>query len=220
MLKVDNVEISTPDRRLFGPLSFSIAPGEIVGLQAPSGSGKSALLRWMLGALPVGLSAQGELYFDGKRLDQVATEARGIGLLLQQAALFPHLSVAGNLQFALAPSPPCRDGSGKIPSRAQRIAQLLQSAGLSGFESRDPATLSGGQQARIALLRALAAQPRALLLDEPFSSLDAELRTEFRRWVFDQIESGDMPALVVSHDLDDLRDCSRVIHLNGESINV
>ena len=210
MLELSQVEIETPERKLFGPLAFQIERGEILGLQAASGSGKSVLLRWMLGALPEGLSAKGELCLDGRRIHQLPTDGRQIGLLLQQATLFPHLSVAGNLKFAMPPS----------SNRAQKVAQMLQQAGLGGFEQRDPATLSGGQQARVALLRALAAEPKALLLDEPFSSLDPELRAEFRAWVFDQISERQIPALVVSHDRDDLQQCSRVLRLNGESVDV
>ena len=210
MLKLNRLEIETPQRKLFGPLSFELGRGEIVGLQAASGSGKSVMLRWMLGALPQGLSATGEIYLDDAPLHQLPTEARYIGLLLQQATLFPHLSVAGNLQFAMPAS----------SNRAQKIAQMLEQAGLGGFEQRDPATLSGGQQARVALLRALAAEPKALLLDEPFSSLDPELRTEFRTWVFEQINERQIPALVVSHDREDLKRCSRVLDLNGEQVDV
>lgn len=210
MLKLDRVEIVTPERRLFGPLILEVGEGEIVGLQAASGSGKSVLLRWMLGALPQGLSAKGELYLDSEPLHQLPTEARHIGLLLQQATLFPHLSVAGNLKFAM---PAAMD-------KARKVGQMLQQAGLDGFEQRDPATLSGGQQARVALLRALAAEPKALLLDEPFSSLDPALRREFRTWVFDQISERQIPALVVSHDREDLQQCSRVFNLNGERVDV
>lgn len=210
MLKLNSVSIATAERQLFGPLTIEVAPGEVVGLQAASGSGKSVLLRWMLGALPDGLSGRGELSLNGRALTQLPTEARQIGLLLQQPTLFPHLSVSGNLLFAM---PSGRD-------RAQRVASLLAQASLAGFEDRDPATLSGGQQARIALLRALAAEPQALLLDEPFSSLDPELRAEFRGWVFDQISERQIPALVVSHDREDLQQCHRVLRLNGERVDV
>lgn len=210
MLKLNSVSIATTERQLFGPLTIEVAPGEIVGLQAASGSGKSVLLRWMLGALPDGLSSRGELSLNGRALTQLPTEERQIGLLLQQPTLFPHLSVSGNLLFAM---PSGRD-------RTQRVASLLAQASLAGFEDRDPATLSGGQQARIALLRALAAEPQALLLDEPFSSLDPELRSEFRGWVFDQISERQIPALVVSHDREDLQQCHRVLRLNGERVDV
>lgn len=210
MLKLEQVNIATPERALFGPLNLTLMPGEVVGLQAPSGSGKSVLLRWMLGALPKGLTASGEISLDAEVITQTPTEQRGIGLLLQQPTLFPHLSVAGNLLFAM---PPGRD-------RAARVSELLSQAGLAGFEQRDPATLSGGQQARVAMLRALAAGPRALLLDEPFSSLDPELRAEFRAWVFAQIAKRKIPTLIVSHDLDDLQRCNRVFNLNGDQIDV
>ncbi|HSG04161.1 MAG TPA: ATP-binding cassette domain-containing protein [Marinobacterium sp.] len=210
MLKLEQVEIRTPERLLFGPLSLGIYPGEILGLQAPSGSGKSVLLRWMLGALPQGLTASGELSLDSEALTDTPTEKRGIGLLLQQPTLFPHLSVAGNLLFAMAPA----------VDRAQQVSELLMRAGLEGYANRDPATLSGGQQSRVAMLRALAAQPKALLLDEPFSSLDPELRAEFRAWVFDQVRGREIPALIVSHDRDDLQQCSRVLTLDGDQVDV
>lgn len=210
MLKLEQVSIATPERALFGPLSLTLRPGEVVGLQAPSGSGKSILLRWMLGALPEGLTASGKISLDAQVITKTPTEQRGIGLLLQQPTLFPHLSVSGNLLFAMAPG----------QDRTERVAELLSQAGLGGFEQRDPATLSGGQQARVAMLRALAAEPRALLLDEPFSSLDPELRAEFRAWVFAQVAKREVPTLIVSHDLDDLKQCSRVLNLDGDQIDV
>ena len=210
MLKLEEIVIATGQRQLFGPLSLSLNAGEVVGLQAPSGSGKSVLLRWMLGALPEGLRASGQIYLNDQQITGMLTEQRGIGLLLQQPTLFPHLSVAGNLLFAM---PAGQD-------RSDRVSGLLQQAGLDGFEQRDPATLSGGQQARVAMLRALAAEPNALLLDEPFSSLDPELRADFRAWVFAQVGARAIPALIVSHDRDDLQQCSRVLNLKGEHIDV
>lgn len=210
MLKLVGVTVSTPERRLFGPLTMSVARGEIVGLAAPSGSGKSVLLRWLLGALPDGLVAQGSVHLNEVDQTERPTHERQIGLLLQQASLFPHLSVGSNLAFAMPAG----------LQREQKIQALLAAAGLDGFEQRDPATLSGGQQARVALLRALAAEPKVLLLDEPFSSLDPQLRSEFRAWVFGQIAQQKVPALVVSHDREDLVLCDRVLTLNGEHIDV
>src|SRR6202035_5017427 len=111
--------------------------------------------------------------------------------------LFPHLSVGGNLGF----------GSPRRASRAARrqaIARALESIGLGGFEARDPATLSGGQRARVALLRVLLSEPRALLMDEPFGRLDVVTRAQTREWVFDEVRRRRLPTLLVTHDLEDV----------------
>lgn len=197
MLEVSDLIIDLGPRRLVSSLSFTLAGGEIAGLKAPSGSGKSVLLRWMLGALPESFTASGSISIAGEDVTGLPTEKRNIGLLLQQSTLFPHLSVAGNLSIAL----PARYRGKR---RQVRISEQLKKAGLAGFERRDPATLSGGERARVALVRSLMAEPVALLLDEPFSALDAQLRAEFREWVYQQTRALNIPALVVSHDEQDL----------------
>lgn len=212
MLCVESLSIIRGDTSLFEPISFVIAPGEIFGLQAPSGAGKSVLLRWILGALPEGLSAEGRVSLDAVVLNDLATESRQIGLMLQQPRLFPHLSVRGNLGFAL-PS------SYQTEQRDQCINAMLDRAGLSGYADRDPATLSGGEQSRVALLRSLLAEPKALLLDEPFSSLDKQLREDFRSWVYAQIRELKIPALIVSHDEEDLEGCDGLIDFKPKFIS-
>jgi len=209
VLSLDQVQISIAGRELFSPLSLCVDKGQIVGIEAPSGTGKSILLRWILGALPDGFKAQGQLLLNGVDITQLSTEKRHLGLLLQQAKLFPHLSVADNIGFAIPSSP--ESGSA---DRNLKIAALLEQADLSGLGDRDPATLSGGQQARVALLRALAAEPRGLLLDEPFSSLDRSLKQQFRSWVFKQIRSRNIPGLIVSHDAEDLSECDVCVQLS------
>lgn len=211
MLMLDKVKISRGETPLFPPFSLSVGKGEITGIEAPSGTGKSILLRWILGALPEGFTASGSVNLDGVDLIPLATEQRKLGLLLQQAKLFPHLSVSNNIGFAM----PRTTGATTNFERSARINELLEQADLSGMGERDPATLSGGQQARVALLRALAAEPAGLLLDEPFSSLDRSLRQQFRSWVFEQIRNRDIPALVVSHDADDLQECDSVVQLRA-----
>ncbi|MCB1638285.1 MAG: ATP-binding cassette domain-containing protein, partial [Thiothrix sp.] len=173
LLTIRNLHLLNTHTRqpLPGPLDFGIAAGEILTLMGPSGLGKSTLLNWIVGALPDGFQAQGELWLDGVRLDHLPTEQRRIGILFQDDLLFPHLSVGGNLAFAL----PGTRHAGRQQRRA-RIEQVLADAGLAGFYERDPHTLSGGQRARISVLRTLLAEPRAILLDEPFSRLDTELR--------------------------------------------
>jgi putative thiamine transport system ATP-binding protein len=133
------------------------------------------------------------------------TARRGIGLLFQDPLLFAHMTVAENLLFAVPPSPRAQ--------RQEKVQQALQDAELAGYGERDPATLSGGQRARVALMRALLAQPRALLLDEPFSKLDAALRGQFRTFVFDHIRAQNIPAVLVTHDAADIADPALVLAL-------
>ncbi|MGS2742705.1 ATP-binding cassette domain-containing protein [Halomonas sp. LS-001] len=168
-----------------------IAPGEVLTVMGPSGSGKSTLLAYLAGFLSPAFQAQGEFYLGDKRLDILPAEQRGIGLLFQDPMLFPHLSVGGNLRFGLP--------RGARDKNAQ-IAKALEQVGLAGFETRDPATLSGGQQSRVALMRLLLSRPRAVLLDEPFSKLDTALRQEMRALVFGQLRDAGLPTLLVTHD--------------------
>lgn len=171
-----------------------VRAGDILTVMGPSGSGKSSLLAYLAGCLPSAFSASGEVWLGTDRLDRLAPEQRGLGLLFQDPLLFPHLSVAGNLRFALPAS--CRD-------KPQQIAAALAQVGLAGFESRDPATLSGGQQSRVALMRLLLSRPRAVLLDEPFSKLDSARRQEMRTLVFKHLKQARLPAVLVTHDPDD-----------------
>ena len=124
----------------------------------------------------------------------LAPERRRIGILFQDDLLFPHLSVGANLAFALPAS------VRPTNLRRERIDQALSDAGLAGFADRDPTTLSGGQRARVAVMRTLLAEPLALLLDEPFSKLDATLRGDFRRFVFDHAKQSGLPTVLVTHD--------------------
>jgi putative thiamine transport system ATP-binding protein len=133
-----------------------------------------------------------------ERLDGRPPEERRLGILFQDDLLFPHLSVGDNLAFGL------RTQRARRAARRKAIAQALESVGLTGFEARDPATLSGGQRARVSLLRVLLSEPRGLLLDEPFGRLDPGTRVQTRRWVFDELRRRQLPTLLVTHDLDDV----------------
>jgi len=206
MLQVQNLTLTLAGQPLLRAINFVVPPGEIVTLMGPSGCGKSTLFAWMVGALDGAFRAQGELWLNDKRTDTLPTEKRRIGILFQDALLFDHLSVGQNLRLAL-PANVARD------TRQMRVEQALEHAELSGFYARDPATLSGGQRARVALLRALLAQPDALLLDEPFSRLDQQLRGSFRQWVFSELRQQHIPVVQVTHDPDDVPAGGRCLQL-------
>jgi len=177
-------------------VSLTAGPGEITTLMGPSGSGKSSILAAITGTLPEGLSATGDILLGTQNLATLPAWKRRIGILFQDDLLFPHLSVGGNLALGLAPG-------GTRAERRGRVERALAEVGLEGFADRDPATLSGGQKARVALMRALLSEPRALLLDEPFGSLDAELRSQIRTLVFDHAKARCLPTLLVTHDPQD-----------------
>ena len=196
-LELAEVGIAIGGKPLFDGLGLRISPGETVTLMGPSGSGKSTLLAFVSGTLAPVFAARGRILVDGRDVTSLRPQHRRIGILFQDDLLFPHLSVGGNLAFGLAPG---------HRGRRQRMAVVetaLAGAGLEGFHDRDPATLSGGQRGRVALLRMLLSEPRALLLDEPFSKLDAGLRDEMRRFVFGHAAERGLPVLLVTHDASD-----------------
>lgn len=206
-LSLSAVTILLRGQLLAGPLTAIIAPGEILTVMGPSGSGKSTLLAFIGGTLNAAFTASGSVLLNGRDITGLPPEKRHIGVLFQDDLLFPHLSVADNLAFGLTQSL-------RGPQRRARIEEALALAGLDDFADRDPATLSGGQRARASLLRALLAEPEAILLDEPFSKLDRDLRQEFRAHVFEHCRRFRLPTIFVTHDEDD------ALHANGVVIHL
>ncbi len=206
-LELQQVSISVGGRALLRGLRARVAPGDVLAVMGASGSGKSSLLAWIAGTLNAPFEASGELRLDGAALSTLPIQQRRIGLLFQDDLLFPHMSVRDNLLFAL----PAGD-------RAQRMAAAdaaLAEAGLAGFGDRLPSSLSGGQRSRVSLLRALLAQPRALLLDEPFSKLDAALRAQMREFTFTTLRERRVPAVLVTHDAADVPPGAQVVNLDA-----
>lgn len=173
--------------------SFEILNGEISSLLGPSGCGKSTLLRAIAGFEPL---MSGEISMLGNTLSKkehnLAPEKRQIGLVFQDLALFPHLSITENIRFGL------KKWSSK--EQQKRITQLLELIGMSGMEKRFPHSLSGGQQQRVALARAIAPKPKLLLMDEPFSGLDAAMREELIPEVRDILKEEKISSILVTHD--------------------
>jgi len=193
-LEIADLDLSVGGRTLLRDFDLIVAPGEVTTVMGPSGCGKSSLLSYLCGTLEPAFQASGRVRLDGVAIDALPPERRRIGILFQDDLLFPHLSVGENLAFALPP------GVRGRRERWARVEAALREADLAGFAGRDPATLSGGQRARVALMRTLLAEPRALLLDEPFGKLDRHLRERVRRFVFDHARQADLPTLLVTHD--------------------
>lgn len=211
-LTLERVSLAIGPRALLGPIDAQIEAGQVMSVMGPSGSGKSSLLAFICGVSNRVIVGGGKVLLDDEDITRIPTERRGLGILFQDDLLFPHLSVAANLAFGL------RRAQQPASERRLVISQALESFGLGGFGPRDPASLSGGQRARVALLRTMLSQPRALLLDEPFAHLDAETRDSVRTLVFAEIRNRHLPALLVTHDEEDVvAAAGPVIRLDSKS---
>jgi putative thiamine transport system ATP-binding protein len=192
-LHLDHVSIALKGKTLLA-VDRRVAPGEVFTVMGPSGSGKSTLLAFIGGFLDPAFSASGRVFIDGADLTGLAAQDRHAGILFQDPLLFPHMSVCANLAFAIPASVKGRS------ARAALADTALEDVGLAGMGARDPDTLSGGEKARVALARSLLSGPRMLLLDEPFSKLDAGLRQQARQLVFDKARAMRLPVVLVTHD--------------------
>lgn len=181
------------DQTLLVALDTSVQAGEVLSIMGPSGAGKSTLLAALTGTLAPAFRQEGQVILNGRDVTTLPTEHRRIGILFQDDLLFPHLSVGQNLAFGLAKG-------GTRTERRAKIETALADVGLEGFYDRDPATLSGGQKARVALMRMLRSAPEALLLDEAFSGLDPALREQIRALVFTRARTLNLPVVMVTHD--------------------
>ena len=197
-LVLENINITDCNNKvLISSLNLSIKPGQILSLMGPSGCGKSTLLNVIAGHPINDFTTSGNIYLNDQLINKVPVEKRKIGMLFQDDLLFPHLNIWQNLALALP-------NSIKKTQRKEKALDVLDNLDLQFLANKAPDNVSGGQRARISLMRMLIAEPNAILLDEPFSKLDSTLRKDFRDWVFTQIKIHKLPTLMVTHDQGDL----------------
>jgi len=196
MLELRHIHQRYADQPLLQDVNLHVVAGEVVALLGPSGSGKSTLL-----GITAGLQQPdaGTVWLEGQDITALAPERRGFALMFQDFALFPHLNVLDNVAFGLVEQRHSRRQA------REAAAQMLELFGLTALAQRRVWNLSGGEQQRVALARALITQPRVLLLDEPFSALDADLRVALRGEFRARIQAAGMAALLVTHDEQEAR---------------
>jgi sulfate/thiosulfate transport system ATP-binding protein len=198
---------SGQDVAAVGGVSFNAPEGKVTSLLGPSGSGKSTLLRMIAGLEE---PDSGSISIAGQDVTRVPVKQRQVGFVFQSYALFKHMTVRDNIAFGMEIR--------KVDKRRidERVSELLSLIQLEGYESRFPAQLSGGQRQRIALARALATEPKVLLLDEPFGALDAQVRVELREWLSRFHEQTRVTTLLVTHDQEEALELSQhVVLLNN-----
>ncbi|WP_248242069.1 ABC transporter ATP-binding protein [Microbacterium kunmingense] len=188
---VEQVRAAYGDREVLHDVDLDIGPGERVSVLGPSGSGKSTLLRVIAGLHP---AVGGRVVIDGQDVTSLPPEARGIGLVPQEGALFPHLDVAANVGYGI------RGLRLRHAHRDPRVRDLVEVVGLGDLLRRRPHELSGGQRQRVAVARALAHEPRLVLMDEPFSALDAGLRQQVRDDVTQILRDRGVGVALITHD--------------------
>jgi len=195
-LQVQELSHSFGDRRVVDRVALDVAPGEVHCLVGPSGCGKTTTLRLIAGLEPL---QAGRIVLNGRVLAEpgrsLPPERRRVGLMFQDFALFPHLTVAENVAFGLAGAERRR--------RAGRVAELLAAVNMTAYAKAYPHTLSGGEQQRVALARALAPEPELMLLDEAFSALDTSLRAQVREETLALLRDAGTPTLLVTHDAEE-----------------
>lgn len=198
-LRIDNISYHFGSFPAVDQVSFDVRHGELVTLLGPSGSGKSTILRLIAGLLRPSL---GQIHIGGQDATQLPPQKRNIGFVFQQYALFRHMSVFDNVAFGL------RVRKWKRSEIEARVRELLQMVQLAGKERKRPMQLSGGERQRAALARALAPEPRVLLLDEPFGAVDAKVRLELRDWLRHLHDEFHVTSVFVTHDQDEALELS------------
>ncbi len=199
----EQLSISVSNEIFLRPISFKLDKGEILQLIGESGIGKTTILKALLGLLSFPFKVEGNLILNDRDITNIAPENRKIGILFQEGFLFPHMSVAENLLFAVAKNIPKK-------RRKQFILELLDKSNLKYLLNRAPESLSAGEKMRIALLRVMASQPEVLLLDEPFANLDKNMKHNYADLIQEYIKQRPIPVILVSHDQSLMNVCRKI----------
>ncbi len=206
-VELKNINKYYGDFKASDNVNFGIEQGKLVALLGPSGSGKTTILRMIAG---LEHPDEGEILIDGKVVNNIPASKRGIGFVFQSYALFKYMTVFDNVAFGLEVQ--------KVPKNEikERVHELIELVGLKGLEKRYPNQLSGGQRQRVAFARALAPNPKLLLLDEPFAAIDAKIRQELRSWLKEMIEKLGITSIFVTHDQDEAIEVSDQIIITNK----
>lgn len=195
-LSITDLNVELNNTLVLKDVSLGIEEGEFVSLVGPSGCGKSTLFKAVAGIIP---AKSGEIVLDGERLNDIPAYRRGIVIVFQDMRLFPNMTVSENIAY------PLRIKGLKQKERMAKSEELLADVQLEGLGDRRVHQLSGGQQQRVALARALAAEPRVMLLDEPFSALDENLRDDMRQLIKKLHNEFHMTTMMVTHDINEAK---------------
>lgn len=190
-VELKNINKEFGDFKASNDVSFGVEQGKLIGLLGPSGSGKTTILRMIAG---LENPDSGDIIIGGIKVNNIEPGKRGIGFVFQNYALFRHMTVYDNIAFGLSVQ--------KVSKKEinNKVSELIELIGLTGLEKRYPGQLSGGQRQRVAFARALAPNPKLLLLDEPFAAIDAKVRKELRRWLRETISKLGITSIFVTHD--------------------
>lgn len=208
-INIKDIEKSFGDKKILNKVSLSIEKGEFVTFLGPSGCGKTTLLRCLTGLESID---SGKIMLDGVDITDTAANQRGMNMIFQQYSLFPTMTVFNNVSFGL------RMKSSPKKHIAKRVRQALQMVDLQGHEKKYPFQLSGGEQQRVALARCLIMKPKVLLLDEPFSAIDAKLRKELQIYIKQIHKHLNMTSIFVTHDQEEAMRISDTIHLFNHGV--
>ncbi|WP_166422033.1 ATP-binding cassette domain-containing protein [Paraglaciecola sp. 20A4] len=201
MLSISNCHIHTDNGRIELP-DITLKSGELLVLTGPSGMGKSTFLHWILGDKITHADISGDIALNDIPLNGLNIEQRRIGLLMQDVHLFPHLNVIDNICFALPYSLTGSNGKKLHKSQRRKVAiNMLDNIDMGYVAQHYPDQLSGGERSRVGLIRALANQPKALLMDEPFAALDPKTGALVSQWAYNQLQERGVPSIMVSHDI-------------------